>query len=379
MNFFFYSLSEVFGDLVLLMFSVLTCDSCDIGDVSRLPLPLFPRLSLRYQVVVCSTFVVSSPLSHDMFTIDIDVRHSECSMTSTGGVPLSHLWDFLRSHGLQHLAVELVRHGVHSMEGIAHNASQLVEAGMKESDVGQLLECIQPARHQNSRGRSDLPPLQQNGQRASFTLALVAAQPNNRKRSLDELDKDILARSSEPAQASRLRTYRAICTAWGIAAFPVSVENIRCCAACRQHLTIEADEVRLLIPVHNTAATCGTLTHRSLRCPCSAIVHRLCPWHAAERHLIRLNAMQVHSSSVFPLMPDVQGHVVTKAAFIEAFRALLEMVGIISVWMDTEEGRPSTPSFRGPCNASVRSDDARQCPGSCVLDTATWTVVFVRS
>ena len=375
------------------------------------------------------------------------VEDHECSMEPTSGVPFSHLWDFLRSHGLQHLAVELVRHGVHSMEGIAHQASQLVEAGMKESDVSQLLECIQPAQRLNPRGRSDLPPLQQNGQRASFTMALVAAQLNNRKRSLDELDKDILARSSEPAQVSRLRTFRAICTAWGVAAFPLSVENIRCFAASmkaggyrsaslyfqaainhqirflrepvqpllrsiikdvarsirrglgpsrlkegfdvfaltslvapddessfdfrrpahlvdvcilgcwfmlreielagayRQHLTIEADEVRLLSPVHKTS-TSGTLTHRSLRCPCSTVVHRLCPWHAAERHLIRLNAMQVSSSSAFPLVPDQRGNVVTKVAFIEELRALLEMVGT-SVWVvDTEEGR-RLPGFGG--------------------------------
>ena len=363
---------------------------------------------------------------------------SSCSMDPTGGGPISQLWAFLRAHGLQHLAVDLVRHRVHSVESIAHNASQLVEAGMREADVSQLLECIQPSRSQNPRGRSDLPPIRPNGQRASFTLALVAAEPNNRKRSLEDLDRDILARSTEPAQVSRLRTYRAICSAWGIAAFPLSVENIRCCAASlkagryrsaslylqaavnhqlrflrepvhpllrstikdvvrsikrglgpsrlkegfdvfaltsivdvdddspfdfrrpshlvdvcilgcwymlreielagayRQHLTIEADEVRLLIPVHKTA-TSGTLTQRSLRCPCSTIIHRLCPWHAAERHLIRLNGMKVQSTSVFPLMPDSNGQVISKATFVEALRDLLTLAGV-SVWMEVDEG-----------------------------------------
>ena len=88
-----------------------------------------------------------------------------------------------------------------------------------------------PERQKEDRGRSDLPPIYQNGQRASFTLALVAAEPNNRKRALDELDRDVLARSTEPAQQSRVRTYRAICAAWGVAPFPLSVENIRCSAA----------------------------------------------------------------------------------------------------------------------------------------------------
>jgi len=134
------------------------------------------------------------------------------------GTSLSPLWEFLRRNRLQHLAVELVRHGVHTVEGIAHQSAQLVAAGMQECDVSQLLACIHPERQTEERGRSDLPPIYQNGQRASFTLALVAAQPN------------ILARSTE-SQQSRVRTYRAICAAWGVAPFPLSVENIRCSAA----------------------------------------------------------------------------------------------------------------------------------------------------
>ena len=289
------------------------------------------------------------------------------------GTSLSPLWDFLRQNGLQHLAVDLVRHGVHTVEGIVHQSAQLVAAGVSESDVSQLLTCIHPERHQEHRGRSDLPPIYQNGQRASFTLALVAAQPNNRKRAMDDLDRDVLARSTEPAQQSRLRTYRALCAAWGVAPFPLSVENIRRCSAAsfkaggyrsaalymqaavnyqvrflkepihpllratikdvvrsikrglgpsrlkegfdvfalasavdtddmdtfdfqrpshlvdvcvlgcwfmlreielagayRQHLTIESDQVHLLIPVHKTSSA-GSLTNRSLRCPCKTV------------------------------------------------------------------------------------------------------------
>lgn len=292
-----------------------------------------------------------------------------------------------------------------------------------------------------------IPPLYQNGQRASFTLALVAAQPNNRKRALDDLDGDILARSTEPAQLSRVRTYRAICAAWGVAPFPLSVENIRCSAASfkaggyrsaglylqaavnhqlrflreplhpllratikdvvrsvkrglgpsrlkegfdvfslasvvdaddtasfdfkrpshlvdvciigcwfmlreielagayRQHLTIEADEVRLLIPVHKTAAA-GSLTSRALRCPCRTIGHGLCPWHAAERHLIRLNMMEnSRSSTPMPLMPDRSGNVVTKAAFVEALRDLLTAAGV-SVYIFSDGGQ-QIPRFGG--------------------------------
>lgn len=363
------------------------------------------------------------------------------------GTSLSPLWEFLRRNRLQHLAVELVRHGVHTVEGIAHQSAQLVADGMQECDVSQLLACIQPERQQEQRGRSDLPPLYQNGQRASFTLALVAAQPNDRKRALDDLDRDVLARSTEPAQQSRVRTYRALCAAWGVAPFPLSVENIRCSAASfkaggyrsaalylqaavnyqirfmkepihpllratikdvvrsikrglgparlkegfdvfslssvvdtddmapfdfrrpshlvdvciigcwfmlreielagayRQHLTIEADQVHLLIPVHKTASA-GALTNRSLRCPCKTLVHRLRPWHAAERHLIRLNMMDSKKSSIAsPLMPDPAGNVVTKAAFIDALRMMLLKAGI-SVYVVGESGQ-QLPRFGG--------------------------------
>ena len=362
-------------------------------------------------------------------------------------ISVSPLWDLLRRNGLEHIAVVLVKHGVHSVNGLAHQATQLVDAGVEESDVTRLLSCIYPETTQTPRGRGDLPVLHQSGQRASLTLALVAAQPNNRKRSLDDLDKDILARSSEPAQLSRLRTYGALCAAWGVAPFPLSVESIRCCAASlkaghyrsaalyfqaavnhqlrflrepvhpllrstikdvnrsikrglgparlkegfdvfvlsqlvdtsdadpfdfrrpshladvviigswfmlreielagayRQHLTIEAGEIRLLIPVHKTASA-GTLTSRSLRCPCRTVEHRLCPWHAAERHLIRLNGMPASRSSVVqPLMPDPLGNVVTKIAFVEALRQMLTRAGV-TVFLEGDDGQ-QIPRFGG--------------------------------
>ena len=67
--------------------------------------------------------------------------------------------------------------------------------------------------------------------RASLSLALTAAAPNNRVASMTAFEQDILARSTNPSQESRVRTYRAICRAWGVQAFPMTLETVRCFGA----------------------------------------------------------------------------------------------------------------------------------------------------
>ena len=79
--------------------------------------------------------------------------------------------------------------------------------------------------------RGDLPVMRPHLKRASLTLALAAAAPNNRLEAMRQFEQDILARSTNPSQESRVRTYRAICKAWGIPAFPMSLETIRCFGA----------------------------------------------------------------------------------------------------------------------------------------------------
>ena len=303
--------------------------------------------------------------------------------------PLAQLWQHLRDHGLQDLAVPLIRHGVRSIDDISRMSAELGTYGISDSEIARLLASLQQERTPLETRRGDLPVVQEFGRRASFTLALVAAQPNNRKRALDELDRDILARSTQPSQESRVRTYRALCAAWQVEPFPISIESIRSFAASMkagfyrsaalyfqavvnfqlrflrepvhpllrstirdvtrsvkrglgpaklkegfdvfalanlidpddsdpfdalnvhhfadlliigcwfmlreievagavsQHLTLHGTEVQLTLPVHKTAAD-GNMAIRTLRCPCKAIIHKLCPWHAAERHLIRL-------------------------------------------------------------------------------------------
>lgn len=252
--------------------------------------------------------------------------------------------------------------------------------------------------------RSDHPqPETVAGARASFTLALQAAEPNQRKRSLEDLEKDVLAHSTRPSQESRVRTFLALCTAWEVAAFPLRPECVKAVGASlkagryrsshlyfqaainhqirRYGLTVEpfiralikdinrsvkrglgpaklkagfnvfsmailvdpddctaftfekvshmadliliaswfmmheleiscardtylspnANEVTMMIPLHKTSIQ-ASLTSRTLACACSVQFSPLCPWHAAERHLIRLHEhAHRRSGTFFPL------------------------------------------------------------------------------
>ena len=381
----------------------------------------------------------------------------------------AQLWQHLRDHGLQDLAVPLTRHGVRSTDDISRMSAELSTHGISDSEIARLLASLQQEKTPFESRRSDLPVVQEFGKRASFTLALVAAQPNNRKRALDELDRDILARSSQPSQESRVRTYRALCAAWQVEPFPISIESIRSfgaslkagfyrsaalyfqavvnfqlrflrepvhpllrstirdvtrsvkrglgpsklkegfdvfaltnlinpddsdpfdalnvhhfadliiigswfmmreieiAGAVSHHLTLHGTEVQLTLPVHKTAAD-GNMAIRTLRCPCKAIIHKLCPWHASERHLIRLAGV-TNTSRVIPLAPDENGQVLTKFRFIELLRNTLAAAGVqitntsnegvrvSEVWGALHEGEWCNDVSRG-WSSSVNGADA---------------------
>ena len=146
--------------------------------------------------------------------------------------PIAGLWEALRRACLGHLAVPLISHGIRSVDDVCRRAEELMAAGVPRSDVEALLAALAPEPSSvDEPGRGDHPVCRPSAQRASFTLALQAAQPNNRKRALESLQDDMLSRSTGPAQASRVRTYRALCSAWGVTAFPMSTESVKCVGA----------------------------------------------------------------------------------------------------------------------------------------------------
>lgn len=348
---------------------------------------------------------------------------------------LSNLWRALRAARLQHLAVPLVRLGIRSVDDVVRDPGRVLEAGVHETDVQSLLQASLPSEQPVSRGRHDLPTLAAPARRASFTLALQAAQPNNRKRSLEALDKDIVAKSSAPSHESRLRTFRALAAAWQVAPFPLSVESIRCvgaslkaggyrsaqlyyqsainhqmrflreqvhplmramirdmvrsikrglgpahlkhgfdpfvladlidvhddtafdytkvphfvdvmilsswfmlreieiAGATQSHFTLQGNQIQITIPVHKTSSD-GAYTTRVLRCGCRVVAHRLCPWHSAERHLIRLSGRQIADRRSLPFVPDGDGRVLSKHRFIEMIRETLKEAGVSVEYSD---------------------------------------------
>ena len=345
--------------------------------------------------------------------------------------PIAGLWEALRTSGLSHLAVAFVNNGVRSVDDVTRRISDLRTAGISQADLESFLASLSKDNHPEiHRGRADHPVCHASNQRASFTLALQAAAPNNRKRALDNLQADILAKSSAPAQESRLKTYRALCSAWDVPAFPLSLESVRCVAAslkagfyrspqlyfqaasgyqmrslglpvdslvrgtikevvrsvkrglgpaklkdsfdvwklhfatvsddedsfdfssvehCTdmviigswwmlrelemssakvQHLYVEEGLAHLLLPVHKTE-TAGSLSVRSLGCACKGHPARLCPWHAVERHLVRVYGHKAYRAQQhFPLFPTADGLAPSKQCMIQAIESVLQSAGI---------------------------------------------------
>ena len=362
---------------------------------------------------------------------------------------LSDLWELLRTARVQHLAVPLVKLGIRNVDDLTRESDRILASGVSESDMQMLLQARAPVIPAQLAARGDLPPVGNMSRRASFTLALKAAQPNNRKRALADLDQDVVARSSAPSQESRLRTFRSLAAAWEVAPFPLSVESIRCVAASLKaggyrssqlyfqaainyqlgsihetvhplirslirdmnrsikrglgpsqlkhgfdpflitglidsndsdsfdlnkvshmtdviilgtwfmlreievanclfhHLVLEGNELHLILPVHKTS-TEGSFTTRILRCGCRSRLHRMCPWHCAERHLIRLAGHPAFKSGgSFPFLPDHEGRFISKARFIDLVRRVLNSAGIPLVYHD--EAGHEFPRFGGHC------------------------------
>eukprot|EP00438_Fugacium_kawagutii_P028771 Skav212377 [mRNA] locus=scaffold1983:152662:154377:+ [translate_table: standard] len=341
---------------------------------------------------------------------------------------LEEVWQALREAQLEALAPELLRHGVRCMSDLHLKAAALLDSGIKQWQLEKLLAGPQRVETVATPARADLP-VPFSGRRASLAAALAAGKPNERKRSLELLDSDVLAKSTNPTQDARVRTYLAICRVWDQEPWPLSVHSVRCfgasmkvggyrsaavyfqavCShqqrvlrtsvsslirccirdcvrsilrglgvsklkdsfdalklgeirtaavdgpfdfgcddhikdmviictwymlresemsqACLNHLSLVGDEAQLLIPIHKTDGY-GKLSCRSLKCSCRLTMHRMCVWHAVERHLLRVHqhaALAARNS--FPLFPTAEGAHASKAKFIAAIRRVIELTG----------------------------------------------------
>ena len=148
---------------------------------------------------------------------------------------IGELWDALRRASLERLAPDLIRHGVVSINQLVLQYDTLHGAGVPHWQLEAILAASEspaagPVTSPGQAHRDDLP-VRNMGKRACLQAALEAALPNQRQKSLQMLDQDVLARSTTPAVEARVRTYMAICRAWEVAAFPLDNQNIRCFGA----------------------------------------------------------------------------------------------------------------------------------------------------
>ena len=148
---------------------------------------------------------------------------------------LEELWGALRGAGLEELAPTLIRHGVVSLNMLVVKHEALHSAGLRNWQIEAIMAAggtptAGSAASHTETSRGDLPTRHM-GKRANMQAALEAALPNHRQRSLQLLEQDVLARSTNPASEARVRTYLAICRAWEVPGFPLDGHNIRCFGA----------------------------------------------------------------------------------------------------------------------------------------------------
>ena len=150
-------------------------------------------------------------------------------MSAQDSPGLAGVWDLLRATRQQDLAPVLIRHGVRSVDEISSISSELLEEGVAPWKI-ELLQTAGAGDPPDRLGRWDMPVTRQN-KRASMQAALDAALPNNRRRCIEALEKDVLAHSTQPSVDSKVRTYLTICQAWQVAPWPVSLESVQCFGA----------------------------------------------------------------------------------------------------------------------------------------------------
>ena len=104
------------------------------------------------------------------------------------------------------------------------------------------------------------------------------------------------------------------------------------------YLTKDGDFLaHLLVPI-SKADTVGQLTVRSYACICRARTERLCPYHAAERHLHRLQLLRDTGVRVDFLFPASDGKPLSKHTIIQAFERVIASAGVPLTRRD-ESGR----------------------------------------
>ena len=142
----------------------------------------------------------------------------------------------LSQTGCQCHAVRLTALGITSLQALSDRASEAAFQGVDAEDTAKVLTAARLTSPQTTvePGRADLP-VRRRYTSASFDAALNAAQPANRKRSLDDLDANLLARSSTRPMETRVKAWQRLCEAWDVKPWPITFDAIKkVCASLRQ-------------------------------------------------------------------------------------------------------------------------------------------------
>eukprot|EP00435_Cladocopium_sp_Y103_P047536 s110_g14.t1 len=144
--------------------------------------------------------------------------------------PINEVWRLLRESRQQALAPILVRNGVKSVEDISRLSTQLLDDGAQPWQLELLTSMPHQQQGPCTQPRWDTPVVRQ-VKRASLQAALDAALPNNRRRCVEALERDVLANSTKPSTDSKVKTYQTICLAWQVEPWPVTLRSIQCFGA----------------------------------------------------------------------------------------------------------------------------------------------------
>ena len=242
---------------------------------------------------------------------------------------LSEVWAALRRHGLQALAPAILRSGARQLSDLRELSPALLGDGVQAWQIDILCPgdgqgIAGPAVGQAPRWDA---PVSKPRQRASLTLALAAASPNNRKRSLEELDLALLAATTRPAVDSRVRVYETICRAWEVPCWPVTHESLRCFSASLKQghyrsvalyfSAIFGHQQRVLtMPVEDFLKQAAKSFIRS-------VTRGMGPSHLKDSFDVQMLARVPAAADVEPFDPAHQGHA--------------RDVGIIAAWFMLRE------------------------------------------
>ena len=144
------------------------------------------------------------------------------------------LWDRLRATGLQDIAPALYDHGVRCVADITPNAAALISAGVASWKLEAVVRGKLEVELALPPGRADHPPVVPR-KRASWALALEAAQPAKRQAALDALQTDIVSATARPSVDSRIKAWQELCRAWERPPFPLTPDTVLYFAAAIGH------------------------------------------------------------------------------------------------------------------------------------------------